>query len=91
MACDKARVSPKKNLTSSTSIQTAVFRLVLYVPVLCLVLMACLQVESYSRTTLRHKKLPLLLGLLNHLFCAVCSKLKHCTFCKTSPAELIAK
>lgn len=37
------------------------------------------------------KKLPLQIALLNRLFCAVCSKLKHCTFCETSPAELIAK
>lgn len=56
MARDQARISPKKNLTNSTSIQTAVFRLVLYLPVLCLVLMAYLQVESYSRKTLCHKK-----------------------------------
>lgn len=57
MAGDHARMSPEKNLTSSTSVQTAVFRLVLYLPVLCLILMAYLQVESYSRTTLCHENI----------------------------------
>lgn len=56
MACDQGRVSPKESLSSRTSIQTAAFRLVLYMPVSCLQLMASLQVGSYSSTTLCHEE-----------------------------------